>query len=224
MSKTLPNNNTSDISDNKNTEDKYEKLVSFAQKEIEWVRGAYKWLAGLITLIFIVGAAFTWGSFNELRSEVGNIKKEITKKIEIEFEDENVRELVKTAAEKRIDIVADNIIEEKIDEKLSPELAVLNNKITKSTDNIHIIENKISSINPKLSQITQELITFSFIIGNKPVFAFGGMTTEYKRELEDLARSLGQQLMFNADSLLKDIERREIELNNEYLQRRKQSK
>ncbi|MFC1527654.1 hypothetical protein ACFL5D_02785 [Candidatus Neomarinimicrobiota bacterium] len=214
MPKALPKDINSQSSNNKNTDDKYEKLVTFAQKEIKWVGCAYKLAASIIGAIMVVGIYFTFDNLSDLRSEIQYIKTEIEKKVEKEFDDDKIKKLIQDVAVNRVQVVADTVIVDKIEEKIQPHIKSLNDSVRTLQKNISKMEDKLARINPKLSQITQKLITFSFIIGNKPELWEGGMTTEYKQELEDLTISLGQLLMFNADSLLKEIEKREKELNN----------
>lgn len=214
MPKTLPKDVNSQSINNKNTDDKYEKLVTFAQKEIKWVGSAYKLAASIIGAIMVVGIYFTYDNLSDLRSEIQYIQTEIEKKVEKEFDDEKIKNLIQDVAVNRVQVVADMVIVEKIEEKIQPHIKSLNDSIRTLQKDINKMEDKLARINPKLSQITQKLITFSFIIGNKPELWSGGMTAKYRRELEELTKSLGLELKFNADSLLDDIAKREIELIN----------
>jgi len=214
MPKVSQNDNNPKISENSNTDDKYEKLANFAQKEIEWVRDAYKWAASIIGIIMIFGIYFTFDNLSDLRSEIRDIEDKVEQKIDNEFNDKSIKKLIESVAKQRMKIVADTFIEEDINEKIQPHINKLKDSITISQQDINNIEDKIKTINPKLSLLTQKLITFSMIIGNKPELWSGGMTTEYRRELENLTRFLGKELKFNSDSLLKDIKKREIELNS----------
>lgn len=213
MPKTLQKNYDSDISENKETNDKYEKLVAFAQKEIEWVRSTFKWAASIIGLIMIVGIYFTFNNLSDLRSEIRNIQSNIEHKIEKEFDDKKIKTLIETVAKEKIEIVADIIIEKDIDEKLQPHIDRLDESILTSQTDIDSIENTLANINPRLSRLTQEFITFSYLIGNKPEIWSGGMTKKYRDALGELIRSLGHDLKFDADSLLDDITKRERDLS-----------
>jgi uncharacterized membrane protein YhaH (DUF805 family) len=72
------------------------------------------------------------------------------------------------------------------------------------------IEKTITKFDTKLARITEELITFSFLVGNKPLVFGGGIVDEFRHDLDEIPKSLGQHLNFNGDSLLNNIERRTI--------------
>lgn len=84
------------------------------------------------------------------------------------------------------------------------------------------IENIIKNFDKKLSQVAQNLIIFSFLIGEKPLVISGGIVDEFKLDLKQITHSLGNQLKFNSDSLLIYIERRQFELEKEFNKRQEQ--
>ena len=61
------------------TVDQYEKIVERSHKEIEWVRTAYKWLAGSIAIIVAVVIFVSSNSLSgwkqEVKQELADAKK-----------------------------------------------------------------------------------------------------------------------------------------------------
>jgi hypothetical protein len=84
------------------------------------------------------------------------------------------------------------------------------------------IEKTIANFDAKLSQITQDLIFFSFLVGEKPMVIGGGIVDEFKHDLENITHSLGTQLKFDGDSLLTRIQKRRRELEKEFDKRQEQ--
>jgi|GEM_PF-3871232 len=84
------------------------------------------------------------------------------------------------------------------------------------------IEKTIANFDTKLSQITQDLIFFSFLVGEKPLVIGGGIVDEFKRDLESITKSLGDQLKFDGDSLLTRIQKRRRELEKKFDKRQEQ--
>jgi len=75
------------------------------------------------------------------------------------------------------------------------------------------IEKTINEFDTKLSRIAQDLISFSFILGEKPVYWDGKFDEKYKQQLKDYTKSLSQLLKFDADSLFLSIYKTVDELN-----------
>ena len=125
----------------------YEKIQNRAQTEIERVHSTYKIYAGIIGVIFTVGIAIAMlligkslsdietkyeqkyqnaldeAKYNirkEVESELADAKQKINNEIKLEFEKDNIQNLVIHQTEMRIDQVADPIIESLIKEKLNP--------------------------------------------------------------------------------------------------------
>lgn len=87
----------------------------------------------------------------------------------------------------------------------TPEAAQTNPQMQAHLEKQKEIEQTIAKFDRKLAQITEELITFSFLVGNKPLVIGGGIVDEIRHDLEEITKSLGQQLNFNGDSLLRDL-------------------
>ncbi|HWZ94681.1 MAG TPA: hypothetical protein VNW30_05745 [Opitutaceae bacterium] len=51
-------------------DEKYEKIVELAHKEVERVHGAYKWLLSAVALVVIVGLYFSYNSIKDFRDEI----------------------------------------------------------------------------------------------------------------------------------------------------------
>ncbi len=125
----------------------YEKIRDFAQTEINRTVLVYKFLFWAITIILAVG--ITIGSIiigksikeievkydnayhkavseererikADLKETWNNEKSELNRKIEDEFSRDNISRLVETNAKQRIDIIADRIIEQQIENKIAP--------------------------------------------------------------------------------------------------------
>ncbi len=88
--------------------------------------------------------------------------------------------------------------------------------ISRLVEQQKLIEDTIANFNKNLSKITQQLIAFSFLIGGNPQVSGGGIVPEFKRELVQITRSLGKRLKFDSDSLLSDIDKKQIELDKEF--------
>lgn len=142
----------------------YQGIVDRAHKEIEWVRSAYKFLVVSISIIIAIGIWFTYKSSvdykNELKSHGDLIKntliseyksiskihkdelnsnfeqlaKEVKSRVDDEFQKENIHQLVEEKAKTRIDQVADSIIEQKINESISPKIIDAENRLNQVTE------------------------------------------------------------------------------------------
>jgi len=78
------------------------------------------------------------------------------------------------------------------------------------------IEKTIEGFDKKLASITQNQIKIAFLIGEKPDVIGGGIVDEFKHELTDIADSLGKQLGFDSDSLMRAIRNRSKELEKKF--------
>jgi hypothetical protein len=111
--------------DEKSELDRYERIVEQAHKEIEFVRGVYKWIFGGVVVLFTLGITiaviFIGNNVNELKSrlnqEIDIVERQVKSLIEEEFKQDNIHILVKDEAKNRIDTIADNLITEQIEEK-----------------------------------------------------------------------------------------------------------
>ncbi len=138
--------NKSDEENNKIIEH-YEKIHDFAQSEINRISSVYKHLFWVLTVVFLFGISV--GGFiigksisdieykyeaayekavndktEEIRTELENTwnsaKSELNQRINKEFEQGNITNLVENTAQERIDKTADGIIQKSIDTKITP--------------------------------------------------------------------------------------------------------
>ncbi|KPJ68698.1 MAG: hypothetical protein AMJ45_02040 [Syntrophobacter sp. DG_60] len=138
----------------------YQDIVDHAHKEVEWVRSAYKWLGSLLTIIIIAGLGLgLWFSYksirdfkDEIRSEVGRVRKQVESQIDEEFKKENIRLLVQKKAEERIDDIADQLIEQKIEENISP-------KIETTESKLKAVDVELTKANQKLTALSEFTLT-----------------------------------------------------------------
>lgn len=125
----------------------YEKIQSFAQKEIDRTFTIYKFLFWGLTVLFAIGitvGGIIWGKSvadieskyeslyqTALNKEKERIRKEINdtweherlkinSKINSEFEQENIKALVENTAQIRIDAIADKLIAQQVENKIKP--------------------------------------------------------------------------------------------------------
>ncbi len=192
--------------------DNYKSIVEFAEKEIEKVFKYYKWAVSTVGLIIIAGMFFTYNSFSglkddireskkDLKADVDNtlnrikselevetdaIKKEINAKIEQEFDEENIRKLVEQKAKERIDIIADKIIDSKINEKITP-------KVEESLKKIKEIEKRISEDKEFIYDVTKVVGEIASILPHATGYG-AGLTQEEKKLLNDYSEYLKNRL------------------------------
>jgi hypothetical protein len=123
--------------------DYYRRLVQDAHSEIEWVRKAYKFAAGLVAIVVVVGIAFTYASWRDFktdaRQDIDNYKERLFKdleqyvnervaalggkveaRIEDEFKTENVHALVEEEAKDRVDAIAEPLIRQHTADSIRP--------------------------------------------------------------------------------------------------------
>jgi len=123
--------------------ERYEKIVDRANKEIAGVREVYVWLASVLGIIFIVGMGVaTFITY----STIGDIKSSVEERIEEQFDQNNIRQLVEKKAEDRIDIVADTLIGQKINEKIDPLISNVSNQTSNLQNRLVASEKKINTI------------------------------------------------------------------------------
>ena len=139
--------------DNREIE-RYEKIVDRANKEIAGVRYVYIWLAGILGIIFVVGmgvATFiTYSTLGAITSSVeervSKLEKRVEERIEEQFDQNNIRKLVEDKAIERIDKVADKLIGQKIDEKVTPLIRDVDIQTRDLQSRLVAIEEKINQI------------------------------------------------------------------------------
>jgi len=105
----------------------YKEIANHARSEISWVRTAYKWLISIVGILLFVGMWFTYSSVEDFKSgqqvkleqNMQELKTRVEERIDQEFKKENIQQMVKEKARERIDVVAERIIEEKINPKIN---------------------------------------------------------------------------------------------------------
>jgi len=141
--------------------DRFQSIVDRANKEITGVRHVYIWLASILGLIIIAGitaiSLTTWNTIGDMRSdlreetklitsrledEVDLVGRQVTSRIEEEFDKDNIHDLVQTAANERIDAVADQIISKNIIEEVNP----LASQLRDLNDRIVVMDKKLEQI------------------------------------------------------------------------------
>ena len=121
----------------------FEKLHGFAQAEIDRVSSFYRnliWALSLIIAVGLVAMGFLYvNNMIEIKDDyknkidlieqnyqlvrdanVAKITNEINEKIEIEFNVQRISELITTKTNERVTAIADNLIKNRIDEKVQP--------------------------------------------------------------------------------------------------------
>jgi hypothetical protein len=126
------------------------EITSHAHAEIAWVRGAYKFAAGIIGIIVVVGIYFSYESARDFKNDIKQdgkedqdrmnkdvtlleqkltqdmqsqaniVRQEVAKRINDEFASSNIVALVTEKAKERIDLIADVLIAQNITNKLGP--------------------------------------------------------------------------------------------------------
>ncbi len=125
-------------------------LTDHAHKEISWVRSAYKFVVVIIGALIAIGIYFSYKSASEfkadlrdeglrvqarqksefellgqklrqdLQSDVNDLRKEVTKRIDSEFATKEISALVQDKAKERIDTIADTLIQKNITNQIAP--------------------------------------------------------------------------------------------------------
>jgi len=127
-----------------NRADYFKDIASFAKEEINYVRSAYKWLISLIAIVAIVGIAFTYTTISDFKKEA---REEVKRRIDEEFKSDNIHNLVEKKAGEHIDRIADKLIEQKISDKISPQIKAVEQQLQKIQADFKITENNISELN-----------------------------------------------------------------------------
>jgi hypothetical protein len=150
--------------------DQVEKIVDRAHKEVAWVHEAYMRYAKILGTILAVGIAaatfLTWNSAREMKSDLGRqaieISDRVNKRIDVEFSKESIQNLVQKKAEERVDIVADRIITNYIDQIFKPKLeafeAKLNEFDARTASGEKQLDAKISATESRLKTLESEAL------------------------------------------------------------------
>ncbi|MBN2410766.1 hypothetical protein JXQ31_03670 [candidate division KSB1 bacterium] len=88
--------------------------------------------------------------------EATKIQTEIKNKIETEFDDKNIKSLVEQVAKNRIKNIADELINENIEDRINPQLITIQNKLS-------LLDEKLTESSKKSIELN-ELTDFSIIL------------------------------------------------------------
>jgi hypothetical protein len=142
--------------------DYFKEIADFARSEITFVRSAYKWLISMVALVAAVGISVgIWFTYNkisdfqkDMREEVERLKTEVSRRIDEEFKRENIHKMVEKKASEHIDAIADRLIEEKINNKVSPQIKLAQEQLEKVQSNFKLAENNIRELKQR-NEITR---------------------------------------------------------------------
>jgi hypothetical protein len=165
------------------------QITEHARKEISWVHTAYRFIAGAVTLIIAVGIYFTFKSASEfkddilqegqraqtaqkaefdalekklrqdLQSSVDDMRKEVAKRIDAEFDAKQISELVQDKAKERIDAIADVLIEKDITNQIAPIRADFLEQLSQSKEEIRQRVEKLDEDSQRTHKTEAELQT-----------------------------------------------------------------
>jgi len=95
---------------------------------------------------------------NHLKSEqeaiVTDVGKKVNKRIEDEFNKDNIQTLVKSRAEERIDKIADSLIGQQIEKKITPKIEAANEKIINMDQKVAKATEKINNLSTETDFMT----------------------------------------------------------------------
>lgn len=165
------------------------QITDHARKEISWVHSAYKFIAGAVTLIIAVGIFFTFKSASDLKDdlrqegqraqaaqksdfeslgrklrqdlqgEVEDMRKEVAKRIDTEFDVKQISELVRDKAKERIDVIADVLIQKNITNQIAPVRAEFLEQLSQSKEEIRQRVEKLDEDSKQTRKTELELQT-----------------------------------------------------------------
>ncbi len=123
-------------------------IIQRSTDEFNFIKKWYGILWKGITLFVIVILFFTYKSWNDFKKDIKNqvdelkiesaekidlfmkdLQAKTNKKIEEEFERENIRKIIETKSQERIDLTADTIIDDKINARILPKIDDAENKL-----------------------------------------------------------------------------------------------
>ena len=100
---------------------------------------------------------------HELDEKLIKVQQEVSKRIETEFEDKQIKNLISTIASERVHSVADELIRKEIEQKIEPlreELKTLTTKNTAYIDtNIKLLQDKLNKTNATEAELESSLKT-----------------------------------------------------------------
>lgn len=102
----------------------YQDITQHAREEFNFVRAIYKYATvPVIVCVFLIGF-LGYRSFDDFRKKieenVNALGDAVNKRVEKEFETENIKRLVETKAKERIDLIADTLIKAAVSNRVTP--------------------------------------------------------------------------------------------------------
>lgn len=98
----------------------------------------------------------------EIRDTVTTLKKEVETRVDKELSMKSIKDLINKKVSERVDIIADDLIEKQITEKISPKIIELDNKLSE----ISLELNRIKEDRKKLDELNDFTLTFLKALGD----------------------------------------------------------
>ena len=163
------------------------QITEHAHKEISWVRSYYRFTVTAVTLLIAVGIYFTFRSASEFKTEilqdgqraqeiqkidfasleqklrqdlqrnVDDMRKEVAKRIDAEFDSIHISELVRDKAKERIDAIADVLIQKDITNQITPIRTEFLNQLAQSKEEIRQRVDKLNEDSKQTQKDEAEL-------------------------------------------------------------------
>jgi hypothetical protein len=154
-------------------------ITNHAHAEIASVRRQYYFVGSIVALLVGVGLFFTFHSASEWKNEIRQdvkdeqakmsadiasqekkqsdqliaeaerVRVEVVKRVDAEFNEQNIAALVRDEAKKRIDLIADSIIQKNISNQVAPVRAEFLEVLTKSSQDM---KSKIAEMDAALNK------------------------------------------------------------------------
>ncbi len=131
--------------------DPYDRIVERAHNEIQGVRSVYKWLAGILGIIFVFGigvATFlTYNTVSDMRSdfremksdikdELADVEKKVINRIDEEFKTEKIQSLIEDKAKEYTERAAEQFIAAEVNEVITPFRTEMEKTLQKSNQEL----------------------------------------------------------------------------------------
>lgn len=108
-----------------------------------------------------------------VESKSHSVEKAVNSRIDSEFDDKNIKELVKSSAQERIDVVADRYIEKHISNKITP-------KISSVENNIKLLESTVEFNRVSSAALSDDRYAFNALrkMQKDKTYVFNGKASE----------------------------------------------
>lgn len=179
--------------------DRYERIVDRAHNEIESVRTVYKWLATILGIIIAVGLTLTTimigntieGMKKSISAELDFTKSMVINKIDEEFNNKNIKDLVIKQTKIRVDTVADELIGNHVENKINPRIKEVRTKLKALDDKTEVLREEFATLRNVLDDKTEVLREEYAIISKELEIQINQVTTSadaHAKMLEDLIK------------------------------------